>query len=253
MPFAIGFLVAGLLVGAGTGRAQEVGRAVSLVTATAERDTIIPKKPDPATVVLNDSDLETMAKELIAARWRVDGSGLVVEWGAYSGDEPDPGAGVELMGSGSGGYWVVRFKLKSGGLASVRARAGLLTRQPVASQRLQRGQVLTHEDMAVSTKVVWGAPRPSGPAPSEGWITQRVITAGERLRIPAVRPPMAVVTGSVVELIWDKGAIGLRLPGTAAGSAALGDMVFVRTESGRRLRGVAVAPGTVNVTGGGTR
>ena len=245
MPFVIGFLVVGLLVGTGPARAQGAGRAVPLVPAAAERDTI---KPDLGTVVLKDSNLEAMAKELIATQWQVDRSNLVVEWGAYSGDEPDPEAGVELMGSGSGGYWVVRFNLKSGGQASVRARTGLLTPQPVASRRLQRGEALTHGDMAVSTKVVWGAPRPSEPVPSEGWITQRVITPGERLRIPAVRPPMAVVSGSVVELIWDRGAVGLRLPGTAAGSAALGDTVFVRTESGRRLRGVAVAPGTVNVT-----
>lgn len=231
MRLGIGLLVAGLLGAAAASAAQEADGSVAL----------------------NESGLEAKTKKLIMARWKVDGSSLVVEWGAFSGGEPDLDGDVELVGSGSGGYWVVRFKLKSGRRASVRARSGLLTPQAVASRRLYRGEILSSEDMAVSTSVVWGAPRPSGLAPSEGWIVQRVINPGEPLRLPSVRPPMAVVSGSVVELIWNRGAVGLRLPGTAAGSAVLGDTVFVRTESGRRLRGVAVAPGTVNVTWGGRR
>lgn len=231
MRLASGLLVVVLLGGAASSGAQEAD----------------------GSVVLSGSDLEATTKELITARWQVDGPSLVVEWGAYSGDEPDLDGGVELMGSGSGGHWVVRFKVKNGGLASVRIRSGLLTPQSVAARRLQRGEILSTEDIATSTSVVWGAPRTSGLVPSEGWVVQRVINPGESLRVPAVRPPMAVVSGSVVELIWNKGAVGLRLPGTAAGSAMLGDTVFVRTESGRRLRGVAVAPGTVNVTWGGTK
>ena len=231
MRLGIGLLVVGLFGGAVTSAAQEADDSV----------------------VLAESDLEGTTKELIAARWQVDGSRLVVEWGAYSGEEPDLDGGVELVGSGSGGYWVARFKLKSGGPASVRVRSGLLTPQAVAARRLYRGEILGPEDMMESTSVVWGAPRPSGLSPSEGWTVQRVIDTGEPLRTPAVRPPMMVVSGSAVELIWNKGAVGLRMPGTAAGSAVLGDTVFVRTESGRRLRGVAVAPGIVNVTWGGTK
>ena len=225
MRLRVGLLVVGLLLGGLLGAAA--------VFAAQEVD---------------ESDLEATTKELIAAQWQVDGSSLVVEWGAFPGDETDLDGGVALMGSGSGGYWVVRFKLKSGGLASARARAGLLTPRPVASRRLQRGEILSAEDMVASTSLVWGAPRPSRLVPSEGWIVQRVIARGEPLRVPAVRPPMAVVSGSVVELIWNKGAVGLRLPGTASGSAMLVDTVFVRTESGRRLQGVAVAPGIVDGT-----
>lgn len=232
MRLGIGLLLAGLLGAAAPSAAQEVAL-------------------DPPS--LSGSDLEAKTKELIKARWQVDESSLVVEWGAYSGGEPDLDGGVSLMGIGSGGYWVIRFELKSGGLASVRARAGLLTPRLVASRRLHRGETLTAADIAVSTSVVWGAPRPPSLAPSEGWIVHRVITPGEPLRVPAVRPPMAVVSGNAVELIWDRGGVGLRLPGTAAGSAVLGDMVYVRTASGTRLRGVAVAPGIVNVTLGGNR
>ncbi len=261
MRLGVGLLVVGLLAGAVPSGAQETDRARSSGSAAIDRRTIDPTKSDLETTVRNASDLETTVlsasdleattRDLIAARWGVAGSSLVIEWGAYSGDEPDLEGGLALVGSGSSGYWVVRFRLKSGGPASVRARAGLLTPRSVASRRLQRGEILTAEDMAVSTSVVWGAPRPSSLEPSEGWIVQRIIKLGEPLRVPAVRPPMAVVSGSVVELIWSKGAVGLQLLGTAAGSAVLGDTVFVRTESGRRLRGVAVAPGIVNVTWGG--
>ena len=49
----------------------------------------------------DESDLEATTRELIAARWQVDGSSLVVEWGADSGEETDLHGGVALMGSGS--------------------------------------------------------------------------------------------------------------------------------------------------------
>ena len=241
------------LLGPGVAVAQDGASSVPLSPGDAEPGPPDPIQPDFRAVVFEDSDLETTTKKLIEDRWQVDGERLVVEWGAYSGEEPDLSSEVTLMGSGSGGYWVARFKRRSGEAASVRVRAGLLTSRSVAARRLPRGQVLSVEDMTPSTRIVWGAPRPSGLVPSEGWIVQRVMAPGELLRSPAVRPPMAVVSGSVVEVIWKRGPVGLRLPGTAAGSAMMGDTVFVRTGSGQRLQGVAVAPGTVNVTWGGTK
>lgn len=253
MRLGFGLIVVGLLGGAATSVAQESDPAEPLDSAAAEQGTIDPERSGLEPSVLNDSDLEATSRRLVAARWDVDETRIVVEWGAYSRGEPDVDCGVALLGSGSGGYWVVRFKLKSGGPASVRLRAGLLTPLSVASRQLQRGEVLTAEDMAVSVNLAWGPPRLPGVMPSEGWIVQRVMASGDPLREPAVRPPLAVVSGHSVELIWEEGAIGLRMPGTAAGSAVLGETVFVRTESGQRLRGVAVAPGTVNVTRGGTK
>ena len=78
-----------------------------------------------------------------------------------------------------------------------------------------------------------------------------MVREGEALRTPAARPPLAVHTGKPVELVWRRNGVGVRAPGKAAGSGAVGAEVFVRTESGQRLRGVIVAPGVVNVTNGG--
>jgi flagella basal body P-ring formation protein FlgA len=47
--------------------------------------------------------------------------------------------------------------------------------------------------------------------------------------------------------------VRLRLAGVAAGSGALGDQIYVRTESGKRMQGTIVAPGVVDVTAGGAQ
>ncbi len=198
------------------------------------------------------SDFETAVRREIGARWRVAPERITLAWGGYRGAAGDLTVRPELLGSGSAGYWVVRFPLADGkGRGSVRLRAGVRTREPVAARTLGRGDEVDAEAIAEREVVVWGAPRRHRSFVTPGWIAQRVVRKGEVLRAPAVQPPMAVVSGHPVELLWKRGGVGLRLPGRAVSSAALGEEVFVRTAAGERLRGIAVAPGIVNVTRGG--
>jgi flagella basal body P-ring formation protein FlgA len=110
---------------------------------------------------------------------------------------------------------------------------------PRATRALPRGYVLTAEDMTPTT--------PDTRHPSAGWVTKRVIAAGEPLRVPAVAPPDAIRAGQPVDVVFVDGAIRLRLTGTALNAAALGARVAVRIDARRRLEGVAVGPSTVQL------
>lgn len=197
--------------------------------------------------------LEARVRALVAERWSVLPDDLELEWSGRGPAALGPDStGVELLGSGTGGHWIVRLTRPGGGTESVRVQAGLRIEVPVAARELQRGDVLATADIAFDERVRWGPLRGVGDADvSEGWVTHRAIRAGEELRVPAVRPPLAVVSGEAVELVWSRHGVGLRVLGKAVQSATVGDTVFVRTEGGQRLRGVVVGPGRVNVTQGG--
>lgn len=78
-----------------------------------------------------------------------------------------------------------------------------------------------------------------------GWVTRRPVAAGEPLVEPAVGPPALVTAGQPVTYVVERRDIRLSIRGTAATSGSLGQRVWVRMDSARRLRGVVTAPGTV--------
>src|SRR5690606_30298771 len=80
-----------------------------------------------------------------------------------------------------------------------------------------------------------------------GWVTRRVVQAGEELRAPTIAPPNLVTAGETVQLLWRQGSLELRVRGRAMGSAAEGERVLVHVDSRRRLEGVAVAPRLIRV------
>ena len=94
-------------------------------------------------------------------------------------------------------------------------------------------------DVAHTVTVHWGAPPREGAPVGAGWVTRRVIAAGEALRPPAVAPPVLVNAGEPVQVVARRGNVELTLRARAASSAAAGERVTVRTEAGRRLQGVA--------------
>jgi flagella basal body P-ring formation protein FlgA len=117
----------------------------------------------------------------------------------------------------------------------------------VAARDLSRGTSLARADIAYRDTVVWGAGAPG--AVEAGWKTARRIPAGALLDRPAVAPPPAVVAGHAVTVVWRGQGLEVTTRGVAAGTAAAGDRVAVRTESGRRLWGVAVSPDRVEIEG----
>ena len=116
---------------------------------------------------------------------------------------------------------------------------------PVASRALARGATITKADFLVISTTVRSALRTAAAAES-GWVTRRPVAAGEPLVEPAVGPPSLVASGQPVTFVADNGDVRISIRGTAASAGALGDLVWVRVDAGRRLRGVVTAPGTVH-------
>ena len=122
------------------------------------------------------------------------------------------------------------------------SRAG---RTPVAAHEIARGTVLAAADIAWSDSVqTRSGTRDSVEA---GWVARRTFRTGEVLEAPGVSPPDLVSSGDVVNVIYTAPGIALTLHGTAVGSGAKGDEVYVRLDNRRRLRGVVAAANTVRV------
>ncbi len=120
----------------------------------------------------------------------------------------------------------------------------------VAARDLPRNHVLLAADLEIVSD---SAGRMRGTTavaamPEAGWITRRVVRAGEPLRTPAVAPPPAVTVGDTVTVVWTM-SDGIRVTraGVALGSAMSGEPVLVRIGALRRLRTIAVGPSTVEV------
>lgn len=191
--------------------------------------------------------VEARVREAVVQRWGGRPEELVLAWGAVR-EDVDPATAVDLVGSGVRGHWVARMTTVHGTAASVRFRAGWTVSVPVAARGLSRGHEVTELDVAEASDVAWGPRDGDAGVRPVGWIAQRAVGRGEALRPPLVRPPLAVVSGRPVEIRWGGSRVAVTAPGRAAGSGAVGDTVFVRTAAGERLRGVAVAPGVVDVS-----
>jgi flagella basal body P-ring formation protein FlgA len=182
----------------------------------------------------------------------VDPETLVLEWGEpRSGALPEDFDRVSLLGTGRDGRWVASFAPEQGDAdhQSVLLRAGVVVPQTVAGRRLERGETVGEEDMVLESRIHWGAPRGLPDPCQAGWVTQRPVEVGDLLSPPAVKPPLMVVSGRPVTLHWSQGKVELSLRGTAVGSAALGERVFVRTDAGTRLDGWVEGPGRVRISG----
>jgi flagella basal body P-ring formation protein FlgA len=115
----------------------------------------------------------------------------------------------------------------------------------IASRALARGTVITVDDIIYKDSTVRAAGDSSRVAP--GWVTRRMIAAGELLRAPAVEPPNVVLANQTVDVEWKDQNVALTLRGIVTRSAAIGDRVTVRTESGRRFEGTVIASGRVRI------
>jgi len=118
---------------------------------------------------------------------------------------------------------------------------------PTAARDLPRGITLTEADIVRRDDPALAAT--NGDGVGEGWVTRRLIAAGEPLRRPAVAPPVWVATGESVQVLYRVGSVEARLRGTAMGTASKDERVLVRIDTRRRVEGVVVAPGLVTFQG----
>jgi flagella basal body P-ring formation protein FlgA len=190
-------------------------------------------------------------RDAIASRWGVSADSLRVE---YQSAEDEAAAlasvTVRLLGGGDDGVWYADVERADGGTARLRVRAGFEVVAAVAAYDLERGVELTADDIAFEPAVAWGPRAMVASAVEEGWVTRRRLRKGEALAPPAVQAPLAVKPGQDVRIVYVHGSVELSLAGRAAGSGSLGERVAVRAETGKRLEGVIIAPGTVKVDNG---
>ena len=85
-------------------------------------------------------------------------------------------------------------------------------------------------------------------AVTAGWITRRVVLAGEVLRPPAVAPAPLVVAGQIVQFTYVQDDLRLTLSGVATAAASLGETVDVRLGAKRRVAGIVSGPARVTAT-----
>jgi flagella basal body P-ring formation protein FlgA len=120
-------------------------------------------------------------------------------------------------------------------------------RIPVASHDLTRGTVLSASDFHWSDTTLTDGSTPDAAPVSAGWVTRRVIHAGEILREPGVAKPDVISAGDAVDVVYWTPGVSIRLRGTAIGRGRIGDEVYVKLDNRRRLHGVISGPNTVRV------
>lgn len=192
--------------------------------------------------------LEARVRAAVAERWGIQSATVRLEWGQVREPRSIPAdAPLRLIGSGAGGSWVVAFEPPGEPPLHVRVRAGTEVERPVAARDLERDVVLAEGDIAYRPTIEWGAPRPVTPV-RPGWVTRRRIALGQALEEPAVGPPVVVRAGEPVRAVLTRGAITLALDAIALGNAAIGEKVAFRTDSGRRLVGIAAGPSLIHIS-----
>jgi flagellar basal body P-ring formation protein FlgA len=130
---------------------------------------------------------------------------------------------------------------------TVSAPVGVKRRIPVATHQIARGATLAAGDIELRDSTMHPGAQIDTNEVGPGWVTRRVINAGEMLRAPAVEPPNLVTANQSVAVEWVDQNIRLTLRGTATRNAAIGSRVAVRMENGRRVDGTVVAAGRVRI------
>lgn len=125
----------------------------------------------------------------------------------------------------------------------------------VASHDLPRGAVLSAADISwtddtaaiASGRTFTRSKTGKVSAVAPGWVTRRPIRAGEPLAEPGVSRPDLVTSGDAVDVVYHDEGITIKLRGTAIGSGAQGDEVYVKLDNRRRLRGVVETANTIRI------
>jgi len=112
---------------------------------------------------------------------------------------------------------------------------------PLAAHDIPRGVELTAADIAADSAGTATA------ASRIGWVTRRVIRAGEALTEPSVSQPQLVHAGASVTVRAETGGVVVTRPGTALMSGSLGERVRVRIDSQHIVTGIVSASATVKI------
>ena len=139
--------------------------------------------------------------------------------------------------------------------ATVGRSSAVAHRIAVAAHDLPRGTVLSAADISwtddsaavASGRMFTRSTTGKVSAVTPGWVTRRLIRAGEPLDEPGVSRPDLVTTGDPVDVVYRDEGIMIKLHGVAVGSGAQGDEVYVKLDTRRRLRGVIESANTIRI------
>lgn len=119
----------------------------------------------------------------------------------------------------------------------------------VAAKPLQQGQTLTHADVNVQLSDV--TQLPAGITKDIEQVLGKTLTGsmapGQPVRAELLRAPLLIKSGQTVKLIVQGGTFQVSAEGKALGNAATGQVVSVRTASGKVVSGVVKGDGSVEV------
>lgn len=193
--------------------------------------------------------------ERIASAWRVPAASLRLEWGNRSSDVAlSSGTPFQLLGRGTGGWFVVVFDPATTAASAVRLRAGVELPVAVAARPLVAGQMLAPADLREEVRVHWGAPIATAATvqPGPGWQVRRALAAGEVVTAPTATPPPDVLAGESVRFQWREGDVEVSVVGIALHAARRGERLRARLEERpTRLEGTVTAPGHAALLQGG--
>ena len=194
--------------------------------------------------------VETAVRAAVAERWKVPPAAVRLAWSTTPAAPPLPAGPVTLSGSGASGYWTVRV----GPTRILRVRAGTEVRGAVAARDLPRGHVVTGADMEVGARTEWGEPREGrAGGVAAGWVTRRVVSAGEPLVAPAVEPPLVIRSGDTVRVAVRRGQASIEVRGVAAAGGRVGDRVPVRVGTGWKVDATVRGAGVLDAGSEGQR
>jgi flagella basal body P-ring formation protein FlgA len=195
------------------------------------------------------SPADVWVQGAVARAWDVEAGCVVVEWPVGA---PEAFAGeASLEGSGAAGLWTVAFPLE-GRTRRIPVRTSTRVLMPVAVRSLSRGAVVDPSDIRWEPGVQAGPVGREAPEEIAGWTVARPLAPGDALTPPAIRPPVAVKVGEVVQVTWNGTTVQARREGTALRTGAIGDTVDVRLGQGTRRRARITGSGMVELIRPGT-
>lgn len=125
----------------------------------------------------------------------------------------------------------------------IRVSANLL----ISARALPMGYALREEDIATQSTEISQSGGITDANHAVGKVLRHGIAAGQVLREDMLRPPYSIVQGQAVQLIVRGNKFSIRNEGIALNNASEGQIVQVRTNSGRTLGGIAGAGGVVEI------
>lgn len=200
-------------------------------TAEAVRDTV--RLP---------TGLELRIRDAIGRQWGVPSERIVVAVtrGPDSLKDDTP---FELRG-GTGGRFVVSFRPVDASPVTVALRAGARQNVSIARRSLLAGQVIDSLDIRLGERTVWDRPDPDVRMALPGWMVRANIPAGHAVLPPSAVPPMDVVGGARIDVVWKRGPVEITVGGVALNAGRVGQTIHVRLDNQRgRARATVLGPG----------